>query len=59
MDAALKDLLLEQWLRQREQDEIIWTTKNNDKLSIRKMSDSHLANAISCLLKNYDENTDI
>lgn len=51
MLATLQDLKLELWLRQREAGNILWETKNGDKLSIRKMGDSHLNNAIKCLEK--------
>ena len=46
MLADYSDLKLELWLRQREADNILWETKNGDKLSIRKMSYTHLVNAI-------------
>ena len=51
MLATYLDLKLELWLRQREADNILWETKNGDKLSIRNMSDSHLINAINFLEK--------
>ena len=47
--ATLDDLKIELWLRQRELDNIVWTTKNGDKISIRKMSNNQLINA---LMKN-------
>ena len=49
MNATLEDLLIEQWLRRRNTGELKWETKNGDKLSIKNMSDAHLANAIKCL----------
>jgi hypothetical protein len=49
MLATYSDLKLELWLRQREADNILWETKNGDKLSIRKMDTSHLVNAINYL----------
>ena len=57
MLATYSDLKLEFWLRQREADNILWKTKNGDKLSIRKMSDAHLINAINCLERQseYEE----
>ena len=56
--ATLSDLLLERWLRARNNDAIYWTTKHGDKLSIKKLSDEHLANAIDCMMKVYDDNID-
>lgn len=57
MVASYADLKLELWLRQREADNILWKTKNGDKLSIREMSDAHLLNAIACLERqsNYED----
>ena len=49
MVATYSDLELEFWLRQRNTDNILWETKNGDKISIRKMSDTHLVNAIKFL----------
>ncbi len=49
MNATLKDLLIEQWLRRRNTGELKWVTKNGDKIAIKSMSDAHLANAIKCL----------
>lgn len=51
MNATLKDLLIEQWLRKRNSGELKWETKNGDKLPIKNMSDYHLDNAINMLLK--------
>jgi len=55
MVATYSDLKLELWLRQREADNILWETKNGDKLSIRKMSTSHLVNAINYLERLSDK----
>ena len=52
MKATLKDLSLELWFRQRNADNILWETKNGDKLSIRQMSDEHLVNAINMIERN-------
>ena len=57
MLATYSDLELELWLRQRNTDNILWETKNGDKISIRKMSDTHLVNAIKFLERQsaYEE----
>lgn len=49
MNATLKDLLIEQWLRRRNTGELKWVTKNGDKIALKSMSDAHLTNAIKCL----------
>lgn len=49
MIAGLSDLKLERWLRARESGALKWKTKNGDEISIKRMSDSHLENAIKCL----------
>lgn len=54
MEANLIDLKFELWLRNRENDNIIWTTKQGDKISIKRMSDSHLTNAIHFLEKKEE-----
>jgi len=55
MEATYSDLKLEFWLRNRESDNILWTTKSGDKISIRKMSDEHLNNAIAYLEKHIED----
>lgn len=54
MEATLTDLKFELWLRNRENDNIIWTTKQGDKISIKRMSNSHLINAIHLLEKKEE-----
>ena len=54
MYADLEDLLLEKWLRARENGELKWKTKNGDEISIKNMSDYHLENAINMLERNVD-----
>lgn len=56
--ATLNDLKKELWLRERESDNIIWTTKNGDKISIRRMSNSHLINAVAVLEKQDQKYND-
>ena len=55
MYADLEDLLLEKWLRARENGELKWKTKNGDEISIKNMSDYHLENAINMLERNEDK----
>ena len=49
MIADLDDLKLERWLRARESGELKWKTRNGDEISVKRMSDSHLENAINML----------
>lgn len=49
MKATLTDLELELWLRSREKGEILWTTKEGNKIPINEMSDEHLLNTIHFL----------
>ncbi len=55
--ATLEDLKLEKWFRERWNGNICWKTKNGDEISINKMTDSHLENAINYLInkKEYDD----
>lgn len=54
MDAVLNDLRSELWLRLREKNEIVWTTKKGEKIPINKMTDAHLINAIKMLEREVD-----
>lgn len=49
MVATLTDLKMELWLRRRNAGEIVWTTRNGDKIAINKMGSSHLVNTINYL----------
>ena len=52
--ANLNDLILERWLRLRNEDKIKWKTIKGDEISIRRLSDEHLEHAITCCKKALD-----
>ena len=45
--ADIDDLRLELWLRRRNANEIMWTTKSGEKIPISQMTEKHLINAIA------------
>ena len=54
MQAYLKDLELELWLRYRDLGKIVWTTKDGVQIPINEMTTSHLVNSIN-MLKRLEE----
>lgn len=56
--AEYNDLVLERWLRARQNNQIVWVTKSGEKIPINKMTDSHLENAIT-YIEHSDEIIDI
>lgn len=58
MNANLKDLLNERWLRMRERGEIVWTTKDGEEIPIKDLSDTHLDNIIN-MIRRVNELNDI
>ena len=52
--ADIRDLELELWLRQRNNNSIVWTTKQGENIPINQMTDEHLINAIKRIEKFED-----
>lgn len=55
MKATIQDLKLELWLRRRNSDSIIWTTKDGKNIPIKYMDSDHLVNALNMLLRQEKE----
>ena len=55
--ASLKDLCREKWLRERNNDEIRWVTKDGKEIPLRQIGDAHLDNIINYLIdkEEFDE----
>lgn len=54
-EAELYDLLMERWLRDREEGKIKWTNQYGDKISIKNLSDQDLNNIIKSIMTDKDE----
>lgn len=52
MQASLEDIEREIWFRKRNADEITWTTKNGQSMSIREMTMQHLENCLRICMRN-------
>lgn len=53
--ADLFDLKLEAWFRARESGKLVWVTKEGKQVPIKEMTDTHLANTINMLERNFIE----
>lgn len=52
INATLQDLLLEKWLRRRNEGSLVWTTKEGKVIPIKELSDKHLINIVNMLIYN-------
>ena len=52
INATLQDLLLEKWLRRRNEGSLVWTTKDGKVIPIKELSDQHLINIVNMLIYN-------
>jgi hypothetical protein len=57
MKAHLSDLERELWLRLRDSNQIVWTTRQGKEISIKEMETSHLINCIN-MINNYEDAMD-
>ena len=52
--ATLEDLCREKWLRDRNNGEIVWETKDGKQIPLKDLTDSHLDNIIQFLIKKEE-----
>lgn len=52
--ASRKDLELELFLRKRENNTLVWKTKEGDSIPIKDLKDEHLINIINMLDRNLE-----
>ena len=55
--ATLEDLYREKWLRERNDNETVWTTKDGKEIPIKLLDNLHLSNIIDYLenKREFDE----
>lgn len=58
--AGLSDLFEELWLRNRNNGNLIWRTRDGKEIPIKDMTDEHLLNTINMLekIKEAQDNAD-
>lgn len=59
MIATIEDLKLEQFLRNRNSEKLVWKTKEGRIIPIKELSDEHLQNIIKVYSKNKEQTTNI
>lgn len=52
MDADIEDLTKELWLRQRNEGQLKWKTKDGKQIPIKDMTTQHIINAINRMTEN-------
>lgn len=52
MDADIEDLTKELWLRQRNEGQLKWKTKDGEQIPIKDMTTQHIINAINRMTEN-------
>lgn len=59
MIATIEDLKLEQFLRNRNSEKLVWKTKEGRIIPLKELSDEHLQNIIKVYSKNKEQTTNI